>query len=473
MLDVILLREAKQKNIILPTKHYGEGPDNPFSTEETFQGAYRRCNILDTEDNILKRYTGLHKNIWKLDLSSAYPAMIINFCLDIANIKNEGVTINKVNFYQNSNALLPTIAQKLINKKDLTKKELKLLNPESNEYKDLLIKYNAIKAVVNSLFGVCGLKIFRLFDYRVAASITYLVRDLLHYVENKLQEKGMEIIYIDTDSIFCQSESNPKDTMNDLIKQWAKEKYNKDRIGIEFDLEGKYEKLFIISLCHYKGLLQKKSGVEEEIKGIEAKRKDSSAFIKEFQNILIDKIMNEEPKENIIKWINSEKERIKTLSILDIGFPCKISKSAEDYKSIPVHIRALAYTKEIIPDFDKRIGDSFYYIYVEPFGTAMRKSTRNKKDKDTGDIKVQSSDKEVKKDVLVFDADNFEHVKNIDWKKMLDRSIYSKCEHIFESLNWDITEIKEAKVRQARKKKVKIDDDNCSQLPDCECDKCQ
>jgi DNA polymerase elongation subunit (family B) len=825
MLDVILLREAKQKNIILPTKHYGEGPDNPFSTEETFQGAYRRCNILDTEDNILKRYTGLHKNIWKLDLSSAYPAMIINFCLDIANIKNEGVTINKVKFYQNSNALLPTIAQKLINKKDLIKKELKSLNPESNEYKDLLIKYNAVKAVVNSLFGVCGLKIFRLFDYRVASSITYLVRDLLHYVENKLQEKGMEIIYIDTDSIFCQSESNPKDLMNDLIKQWAKENYNKENIDIEFDLEGKYEKLFIISLCHYKGLLQKKSGIEEEVKGIEcldpmstiptstgvkylkdvavgekiydssgyltkikdkristhtsymkfyiegkrplvcsknhnifiirknkeylikaknirlgdylqepeelyknnknyfnkdlakilgffysegsyyknnllkfslhkkekllvkeikksikkmfnldmhiypsynkskgiyvqkrnknfiklkkyinfngsknssnhlhkipvslqlapkqacsiflkalfsgdgwitrrnigystvskdlfegilfilkrfgikygehrqlpnlknnqpsisywisigqseyykfynligfygdkeerlkkylnqkinllknvrckkfkgnllhkinkikiinktkqlidietesgeflcnylkvhnSKRKDSSNFIKDFQTKLIDKIMNEEPKENIIKWINSEKERIKTLSILDIGFPCKISKSAEDYKSIPVHIRALAYTKEIIPDFDKRIGDSFYYIYVEPFGTAMRKSTRNKKDKDTGDIKVQSSDKEVKKDVLVFDADNFEHVKNIDWKKMLDRSIYSKCEHIFESLNWDITEIKEAKVRQARKKKVKIDDDNCSQLPDCECDKCQ
>ena len=443
MLDVILLREAKNKNIVLPSKHYGEGQEvNAFVTEETFQGAYRRCD------------TGLYKNLWKLDLSSAYPMAIINFCLDIANIKDEGIEINHTKFYQNSNALLPTIAQKLINKKDILKKQLKTTNPETEEYKDLQIKYDAIKAVVNSLFGVCGLKIFRLFDYRVASSITFIVRDLLHYVENKLIEQGMKVIYVDTDSVFVDAKENPKDLCNNLIKEWAKVKYNKDNIGIEFDLEGTFEDIFIIALCHYKGYLRTKSGLKEEVKGIEAKRKDSSVFIKEFQNILIDKIMHYETKEDIFKWITSEKLRIKTLPILDVGFPCKISKATEEYKSIPVHIRALAYTKEIIPTFDKRIGDSFYYIYVESFGTAMRKSTRNKKDKDTGEIAVKSSEKEVKKDVLVFDEDNYAHVKNVDWKKMLDRSIYSKIEHIFEALKWDITEIKEVKIKKERKKKT-------------------
>jgi len=444
---------------------------------------YRKINSCQIhQSNKIRFYTGLGKRIIKysgiiwcptvengfvvmrrkgktfISGNSAYPQMIRNFCLDIGNINKTGITINKVAFYQNSNALLPTIAQKLINKKDAIKKELKLLNPEIEEYRNLLIKYNAIKAVVNSLFGVCGLKIFRLFDYRIASAITFLVRDLLHYVEDKLQEEGKEIIYIDTDSIFCKSENNPKDRMNDLIKHWAKEKYNKDKIEIEFDLEGQYVKLFVVNLCHYKGLLKKKSGVEEEVKGIEAKRKDSSVFIKEFQTKLIEKVMNEEPKEEIIKWINSEKERIKTLPILDIGFPCKISKDAEEYKSVPVHIRALGYTKELVPTFDKRVGDSFYYIYVEPFGTSTRKSTRNKKNKETGDITVEASEKEVKKDVLVFDEENLNHVKNVDWKKMLDRSIYTKLEHIFEALAWDISEIKEVKVKKLRKKRIKEDD---------------
>jgi len=468
MLDVILLREAKQKGIILPTKHYGEGQDNPFATEETFQGAYRRCNILDEDKNIIKRYTGLHKGLWKLDLSSAYPMAIIDFCLDIANIKNEGITINKVSFYQNSNALLPTIAQKLINKKDTIKKELKLLNPETEDYKNLLIKYNAVKAVVNSLFGVCGLKIFRLFDYRVAASITYLVRDLLHYVEDKLISQGKEIIYIDTDSIFCKSENNPKDLMNDLIKQWAKEKYNKDRIGIEFDLEGQYEKLFIVSLCHYKGLLNKKSGIEEEIKGIEAKRKDSSEFIRNFQTKLIEKIMNEESKEDITKWINEEKIRIKTLPLKEIGFPCRINGDKE-YDSIPKFLRGLEYTQELIPTFKKQAGDSFFWIPVISIGKAIRTSRRKQKNKDTGEIIIKTSEKEVDKDVLCFDEDCYAHIKEVDWKEIINKSIIDKVEHTFEAMAWDISEIKEAKVKKLRKKnKVEIIAEIDNLTLDCE-----
>jgi len=441
MLDIILLKEAKNKGIILPSKHYGEG----IEVDETFEGAYRRCD------------TGLYKDLWKLDLSSAYPMAIINFCLDIANIRtNEGITINKVKFYQNSGALLPTIAQKLINKKDVLKKQLAVMDPESPEAQDLQVKYDAIKAVVNSLFGVCGLKIFRLFDYRVAASITFLIRDLLHYVEDKLKEKGINVVYMDTDSVFIAAPESPLELCNDLIKQWAKEKYGKDKIGIEFDLEGQFEKIFIVALCHYKGYLKKaKTGkIKPEIKGIEAKRKDSSTFIKKFQEELIEKIMNEESKEEIIKWINSEKERIKTLPLIDVGYPCRISQK-EGYKSIPIFLRGLEYTQELIK-FEKNVGDSFYWIPVIPFGKAIRKSSRNKKNKETEEVEIQTSEKEVDKNVLCFDEDNYKHIKEIDWSKIIDKSIIDKTEHIFEALKWDFTEIKPAKLKKERKKKCII-----------------
>jgi len=443
MLDIILLREAKQKGIILPSKHYGEG----IEVEEIgFEGAYRRCD------------TGLYKGLYKLDLSSAYPMAIINFCLDISNIKNEGITINKVKFYQNENALLPTIARKLISKKDILKSQLKSANPELEETKDLQIKYNAIKAVVNSLFGVCGLKIFRLFDYRVAASITFLIRDLLHYIEDELKKRSVNVIYIDTDSFFIESRDNPKDLCNELIKQWAKEKYNKDKIDIVFDLEGQFEKLFIIALCHYKGYLSTPKGVKEEIKGIEARRKDSSNFIREFQTNLIEKIMNEEPIEECVKWINSEKERIKTLPLIDIGFPCRISKT-EGYKSIPIFLRALQYTQELVPTFQKNTGDSFYWLPVIPFGTSIRKSSRNKTDKETGEKSIQSSEKEVNKDVLCYDEDCYEHIKEVNWEKVIDKSITMKCEAIFLALKWDLSLIKEIKPKKERKNKIPTEEE--------------
>lgn len=442
MLDMILLREAHTKGIILPSKHYGEDQISSFSGEvETFEGAYRRCD------------TGLYKGLWKLDLSSAYPMAIINFCLDISNIKNEGIIINKVKFYQNENALLPTIARKLISKKDILKSQLKSTNPESEEGKDLQVKYDAIKAVVNSLFGVCGLKIFRLFDYRVAASITFLIRDLLHYIEDELKKRSVNVIYIDTDSVFIESKDNPKDLCNNLVKQWAKEKYNKDKIGIEFDLEGQFEKLFVIALCHYKGYLSTPKGIKEEIKGIEARRKDSSNFIREFQTNLIEKIMNEESKEEIIRFINDEKIRIKTLPLIDIGFPCRISKEVGTYKSIPVFMRALQYTQELIPTFQKNTGDSFYWIPVKSFGTATRKSSRNKTNKETGEKELQFSEKEVNKDVLCYDEDIYSHIKEVNYDKLINKSIIDKVEHVFLALKWDISEIKEVKVKKERKMK--------------------
>jgi len=363
---------------------------------------------------------------------------IVDFCLDIGNIRqNEGIDINGIKFYQNSSALLPSLARKLINKKDELKKQLKLLNPETVEYKDLLLKYDAIKSVVNSLFGVCGLKVFRLFNYKVAASITFLIRDLLHYVEEKLQERDMKVIYIDTDSVFVQAKDNPKDLCNQLIKQWAKEKYNKDTIGIEFDLEGTFEKILIVALCHYKGYLKTKNGIKEEIKGIEAKRKDSSVFIRDFQDALIEKVMNEESRESIELFIASQKEAIKTRSLIDIGFPCKLSQEVAGYKSIPVFVRGYQYTNELT-DFKKSIGDSFWWIYVNSFGTSIRKSSRMKTNKETKEKELESSEKEISKDVLCFDEDHQDHIKpvGVAWDRIIDRSITGKVDKIFEAMNW-------------------------------------
>jgi len=418
ILDMMLLSEAKIKGIILPNKHY-----DLESEEETFEGAYRRCD------------TGLYKNLWKLDLSSAYPATIINFCLDTSNIRlNEGIEINNVRFVQNNNTLLPSLARKLINKKDELKKLLKSLNPESEEYKDLQIKYDAVKGVVNSLFGVCALKIFRLFNTKVASSITFLIRDLLHYVEEQLQDKGIKVIYIDTDSVFIEAEENPKDLLNELVNKWAKDRYNKEQIGIEFDLEGQFDRLLIVALCHYKGYLKTKTGLKEEIKGIEVKRKDSTKFMQEFQNTLIEKILNEESKEAIMEFIALQKEAIKKESLINIGFPCKIS-SNKIYKSPPIFVRALEYTKEII-NFDKSAGDIFYYIFIEDFGESIRKSSRTRKNKITGIKEEMSSEKFIKKDVLAFDNDKQEHIKNIDWNKVIERNIDSKVDKIFEAMKW-------------------------------------
>ena len=45
------------------------------------------------------------------------------------------------------------------------------------------------------------------------------------------------------------------------------------------------------------------------------------------------------------------------------------------------------------------------------------------------------------KNVMAFDEDNKNHVKDIDWETMKNRNIYMKLTTIFEAMKWDIREL--------------------------------
>jgi hypothetical protein len=177
--------------------------------------------------------------------------------------------------------------------------------------------------------------------------------------------------------------------------------------------------------------------------------------MKKFQEELIDRIMLEEPKETIEQFINAQKEIIRTKPLTEVGFPCKLSKSGEEYSSIPIFMRALSYTTELEPTFKKVNGDSFWYIPVLPFGEATRKSQSFRKNKETGEKELKSSETIIKKDVLCFDNDKPTYIKNeeIDWNKVIEKTIDNKVKKIFEAMSWDLSQVIPVKPKKERKKK--------------------
>jgi len=453
VLDVMLLTEAKKLGIILPSKKYAE--DIIIEEGKEFEGAYRRAEL------------GRFEQVYKLDLSSAYPQTIINFCLDISNLtenKNEqkiDITDRETNeikysiyVKQNQNTLLPIIARKLIAKKDILKKQLKSLNPESEDAKDLQIKYDATKALTNSLFGVTALKAFRLYDVRIASAITSIVRDLLHFVENKLQEQQMKVTYVDTDSLFVLAKEDPTNLLNDLVKDWAKQ-YNKPNLDISFDCEGIFDRLLVVALCHYVGYLKSKAGIKKEIKGVEVKRRNSSIFMKKFQEELIEKVLNNESQEAIIEFIASQKEAIIKVPVIEIGFPSKIN-NAQDYKSPPIFLRALDYSKELF-GFAKNSGETFYYCYVKSLGTSERHAKQMRKNKETGKKELKESHTMIEKNVLAYDEETQNQIIEIDYDMMTKRNILDIAEKIFDALKWNKEKIGIiTKPKKERKTKAQI-----------------
>jgi DNA polymerase elongation subunit (family B) len=475
MLDQLLLQEAKNNGIVLPMKPSEER--GTLTEKEEFEGAYRE---------IFK--SGRFTNVGKYDLGSAYPQMIKEFCLDTSNIRNQKekdcLEINNTYFKQNNKTILPLVVNKLLTLKSQLKEKLSILDPSTQEYKDLDLKYKGTKSLVNSAYGVFGNRFFRLYDKRVASATTFLVRSVLKYIIEKLEEKNYEVIYADTDSVMIDNNTTDiSDLLNELIQQWAKETYGKEKIDLEFTYEGNFDKLLLLALCRYVGYLKTETGIKKEICGVEIRRKDSTKFLKKFQEKLIDKILNGGQEKDIIEWIKLQILQIKQVPLEDIAFPCKLSRSSDAYKNKPIFVRALENSK----DFNKKVGDAFYYIFIIPDSYEVKIKTVEMLDgkkltpsklKDPwkeyfqeeilvknmsidkkeelinylerqGRItvaKVETKGKAI--DVLAFDEENKAHIdkKRIDWTRVIERNIISKCEVIFEAMKWNLGEIRNEKM---------------------------
>lgn len=406
IIDSIILREAKIRNVVLPRKPEREEDEDA----DELEGAYRRSE------------SGLFFDIYKADVGSMYPNQLVNFCLDPVNvgrrteprgILHSYVNVNGIDFMQDENAMLPYLAKKLMSIKDGLKKELKATKEDSEEKKIIQMKYDAYKGLVNSLYGVLGFNGFRLYDNRVASAITFLSRDLLHYVEDNMKGRGHEVIYTDTDSLFYKSEKDEIEILNNLVQEWGK-KYSKSKVDIRFETEGMFTKLLIVGKCHYYGYIKGKT--KPEIKGMEMKRSSSSKYEGKFQEQLIEKVLARQPKEDVIKWVESEKMKIRSIPLDEIAFPCK--RQDKKYKNVPIFVRAYENTQELVKGFHLSFGEAFFYIYVH---------SMSKSDKSGKPINVLAFTKE-KKDHITSEM--------IDYSEIIRRNIDSKTKGIFEAVGW-------------------------------------
>ena len=393
ILDMYVLKEAGKRGMILPSTI--QNKETGFDLE----GAYRRAEV------------GVFNDLYKADVGSMYPNQLINFCLDAQNIVDEPnertVYVNGIYVEQNRDALLPSIAQNLIDNKNILKAELKL-TPDNTILK---MRYDACKTIVNSLYGVMAFPTFRLYNFDIASTITHLARELLRYAESMMIEEGCKVRYTDTDALMYEAEEDETDFLNRIVLDWGLLMYNKPDINIEFESEGMFEKILILGKCHYYGYLKDRE--KPEIKGMEIKRSSSSKYEAYFQEKLINKILDKESKAGIIEWIKEEHLLIKGRPLTEIAFPCRIANKV--YKNDPIFVRAYRNSKKAFNKFHVSKGENFHYLYVKSFGYDDEGKAMNvlaiKEDTKIGDIEVE-------------------------WSDIIRRTIISKTENIFEALHW-------------------------------------
>ena len=210
---------------------------------------------------------------------------------------------------------------------------------------------------MNSFFGVLANPICRFYNLNIANAITYFGQELVKKTAKQVGEKGYEVIYSDTDSVFINTKVNSKIEADKIGKKLETEinSFYENYIRKEYKrksfLELEYEKCYLRFLMpklrgkaegakkRYAGLLKEDGKEKLEFVGLETVRSDWTEAAKKFQQELLDRIFH---KKEVTKFIKKFVEDLNA-GKYDEGliYRKSIRKELKGYvKTTPPHIKA-------------------------------------------------------------------------------------------------------------------------------------
>lgn len=379
--------ETKQEDYLIPAVDYK--PKSDTDEEEKFTGA-----------TVLDATPGAHfEPIAGLDFASLYPSIMIAHNFDYATIVEdseydnlEGIEYEdieweedsdetdssgsiikrpiKVRFVQNRKGIMPKILERLWKERKSIRKEMKTCTDE-NLYAVLNGVQLAIKVSMNSIYGFTGARYGRLPNKKIAAAVTARGRQMISHSKKCAEEwYNCEVVYGDTDSIYCKFKSDLKgqDHM-DWVFKVAPE--CADRISATFKkpIELEFEKVMypfiLFSKKRYASLFwtNPKNYDYVDFKGIQVVRRDNCEYVREnskqiFEYILKnDKVLNYS-FDTVDEVIETSKEyaRDKIKKLLNSEVPMKqlmLSKSlragyAFDNKAVCIECEKIYYELNVV-----------------------------------------------------------------------------------------------------------------------------
>jgi DNA polymerase elongation subunit (family B) len=235
---------------------------------EIESGKYPGGMVLDPDKGIQKE-----RPIICVDFASLYPSLMITYNLspdkmvlsqELANRLIElGFNLHEINFMFNNKpvkawsvrhdnnksdyGIYPEILKILLQKRNKMKDEMKRIDKEINQlnkdeqqeqYKSLLYQYtyinskqNALKIYMNSFYGETGYERSPFFIRELAGGVTSAGQYNLKLISKFVENKGHEIVYGDTDSLYLKLSQEQYKEINEKYQMYnTKEEYYSDLI---------------------------------------------------------------------------------------------------------------------------------------------------------------------------------------------------------------------------------------------------
>jgi DNA polymerase-2 len=256
---------------------------------------------------LLDAVPGLIPNVAVFDFKSLYPSLVRTFNLDPLALSGADDPTNERDGYieapngarfSRAPAILPGIIERFMARRDEAKKR-------GDHHAD-----QAIKIMMNAMFGVFAASACRFFDPRVANAITLFGQQTLGWTRDAFEAEGMRVVYGDTDSVFVQLDADEDCTPPRREKRlaWAaalREKLEarvgariRETYGVQpllsLELEKVYDRLFLPRIRGGGGASKKRyagwTAGSLEIVGLEAVRRDWPAVTRRLQEGMLERL---------------------------------------------------------------------------------------------------------------------------------------------------------------------------------------
>jgi DNA polymerase I len=311
---------------------------------------------------------------------------------------------------------------------------------------------------------VLGWDRFRLYDREMGAAVTATGREVIDFTEEVTDELDNELVYGDTDSVMIElgSEISKEEAIeqsfeleeeiNDAYDEFAEEELNVDLDGgeehrFEIEFEKLYRRFFQAGKKkRYAGHIVWKEGKDVDdidITGFEHQRSDIAPITKEVQKEVIDRIVTGEDIESIKSYVTEVIEDFQSgeVSPEEIGIPGGIGKRLDNYDTDTAQVRGAKYANLLLgTNFDR--GSKPKRVYLDRVHADFFERIEAEEGLNVNEDPLYGEFKR-NPDVICFEyADQLPGEFEIDWEKMLDKTLKGPIERILEALGVSWQEVK-------------------------------
>jgi DNA polymerase-2 len=297
---------------------------------------------------VLDSRPGLYRNVLVFDFKSLYPSLIRTFNIDpLTHVPSPPAgadvirTPGGATFRRDEDGILPALVARLWQERAAARAA-----GDATESQ-------AIKILMNSLFGVLGSPASRLFSPAVANAITLAGQHVIRLAAQAVERRGHRVIYGDTDSLFV--DAGETDEVHAVATADALRAEVGDEVAaalarefgctshLELEFEKVYTRFFLPevrggatgSKKRYAGLVDGKL----EIVGLEAVRRDWSSVARRFQRELLELVLHEAPVTDFVRGVVADLRAGKLDT--ELVYRKTVRKPLDSYtRTTPAHVKA-------------------------------------------------------------------------------------------------------------------------------------